>query len=111
MNLDENNQSKGVNRLDEQLLKVRYAVANNIITPAQGQAAIDQIADGYAELLAYAALTSSGIKAYQPNYDLKNIFTAGAADIALACGYLNLGDFARNYYQIYNELPSQTLKK
>lgn len=69
LNLDENNQSKGVNRLDEQLLKVRYAVANNIITPAQGQAAIDQIADGYAELLAYAALTSSGIKAYQPNYD------------------------------------------
>lgn len=82
LNLDENNQSKGVNRLDEQLLKVRYAVANNIITAEQGQAAIDQIADGYAELLAYAALTSSGIKAYQPNYDLKNIFTAGAADIA-----------------------------
>ena len=82
LNLDENNQSKGVNRLDEQLLKVRYAVANNLITAAQGQAAIGQIADGYAELLAYAALTSSGIKAYQPNYDLKNIFTAGAADIA-----------------------------
>ncbi|TCB77890.1 alpha/beta hydrolase [Acinetobacter sp. ANC 4173] len=82
LNLDENNQSKGVNRLDEQLLKVRYAVANNIITAEQGQAAIDQIADGYAELLAYAALTSSGIKAYQPDYDLKNIFTAGAADIA-----------------------------
>ena len=67
LNLDENNQSKGVNRLDEQLLKVRYAVANNIITAEQGQAAIDQIADGYAELLAYAALTSSGIKAYQPD--------------------------------------------
>ena len=82
LNLDENNQSKGVNRLDEQLLKVRYAVANNLMTAAQGQAAIDQIADGYAELLAYAALTSSGIKAYQPDYDLKNIFTAGAADIA-----------------------------
>ncbi|QDK98440.1 alpha/beta hydrolase [Acinetobacter tandoii] len=82
LNLDGNNQSKGVNRLDEQLLKVRYAVANNLMTAAQGQAAIDQIADGYAELLAYAALTSSGIKAYQPDYDLKTIFTAGAADIA-----------------------------
>jgi transcriptional regulator GlxA family with amidase domain len=32
-------------------------------------------------------------------------------EIALACGYLNLGDFARNYYQKYAELPSQTLKK
>ena len=31
-------------------------------------------------------------------------------EIALACGYLNLGDFARNCYQMYNELPSQTLK-
>ncbi|WP_151776241.1 AraC family transcriptional regulator [Acinetobacter bereziniae] len=32
-------------------------------------------------------------------------------EIALACGYLNLGDFARNYYQKFGELPSQTLKK
>lgn len=32
-------------------------------------------------------------------------------EIALACGYLNLGDFSRNYYQRYSELPSQTLKK
>ncbi|MDC4987879.1 AraC family transcriptional regulator [Acinetobacter baumannii] len=32
-------------------------------------------------------------------------------EIALACGYLNLGDFARNYYRKYGELPSKTLKK
>lgn len=32
-------------------------------------------------------------------------------EIAIACGYLNLGDFARNYYQKYGELPSQTLNK
>ena len=82
MNLDANNQSKGLNRLDEQLQQVRGAVAGGLIPPEQGQALIDQIADGYAELLAYAALTSSGIKAYQPDYDLKNIFTAGAAEIA-----------------------------
>lgn len=83
-NLDTNGVPKahGLNRLDEQLQKVRYAVTNKIITAEQGQATIDQIADGYAELLAYAALASSGIKAYQPDYDLKNIFTAGAADIA-----------------------------
>ncbi len=43
---------------------------------------IDQTADGYAELLAYAALASAGIKAQQPNYDFKQIFTSGAADIA-----------------------------
>jgi hypothetical protein len=34
------------------------------------------------ELLAYAALASVGIKAQQPNYDFKTIFTSGAADIA-----------------------------
>ena len=81
-NLDENGQPKALNRLDEQLQQIRGAVAGGVIPPAQGQALIDQIADGYAELLAYGALTSSGIKAYQPDYDLKNIFTAGAADIA-----------------------------
>lgn len=81
-NLDANGKPKAVNKLDENLLQVRYAVANNVITAAQGQAMIDQIADGYAELLAYAAFASAGIKAQQPNYDLKQIFTAGAADIA-----------------------------
>ena len=68
--------------MDEALQQVRYAVANNILTQAQGQAKIDEIADGYAELLAYAALASAGIKAQQPNYDFKTIFTSGAADIA-----------------------------
>ncbi len=81
-NLDANGKPKLVNKLDENLLQVRAAVANNILTPAQGQAKIEEIADGYAELLAYAALASAGIKAEQPNYDLKTIFTAGAADIA-----------------------------
>lgn len=64
------------------MLQVRYAVANKLITEAEGQAMIDQIADGYAELLAYAALASAGIKAQQPDYDLKAIFTSGAGDIA-----------------------------
>lgn len=81
-NLDANGKPKPVNKLDENLLQVRYAVANNVITAAEGQAMIDQIADGYAELLAYAAFASAGIKAQQPNYDFKTIFTAGAADIA-----------------------------
>ncbi|WP_436897008.1 alpha/beta hydrolase [Acinetobacter gyllenbergii] len=81
-NLDTDGKPKAVNKLDESLLQVRYAVANNILTPAQGQVKIEEIADGYAELLAYAALASAGIKAQQPNYDLKTIFTSGAADIA-----------------------------
>ena len=53
-----------------------------IINAQQADALMGQLADGYAELLAYAALTSSGIKAYEPNYDLKNIFTADAGVIA-----------------------------
>ncbi|KCX57098.1 secretory lipase family protein, partial [Acinetobacter baumannii 1146103] len=77
-NLDSNGKPKEVNKLDENLLQVRYAVANKLITEAEGQAMIDQIADGYAELLAYAALASAGIKAQQPDYDLKAIFTSGA---------------------------------
>lgn len=81
-NLDANGKPKLVNKLDENLLQVRYAVANKLLTPEQGQAKIEEIADGYAELLAYAALASAGIKAEQPNYDLKTIFTSGAADIA-----------------------------
>ena len=82
-NLDANGQPKanGLNILDDKLQQVRIAMANGL-PAAQGQALIAQIADGYAELLAYAALTSSGIKAYQPDYDLKNIFTPGAAEIA-----------------------------
>lgn len=82
LNLDANNQPKSVNRLDEQLLQIRGAVANKVVTPEQGQALIAQLANGYAELLAYAALTTSGVKAYDPNYDLKNIFTADAGVIA-----------------------------
>lgn len=82
-NLDVNGQPKanGLNILDDKLQQVRIAMANGL-PAAQGQALIAQIADGYAELLAYAALTSSGIKAYQPDYDLKNIFTPDAAEIA-----------------------------
>jgi len=81
-NLDASGKPKSLSKLDEALQQVRYAVANNILTQAQGQAKIDEIADGYAELLAYAALASAGIKAQQPNYDFKTIFTSGAADIA-----------------------------
>jgi len=84
LNVDTNGQpnAQGLNRLDEQLMQVRYAVSMGQLTGAQGQMLISQIADGYAELLAYAALTSSGIKAYEPNYDLKSIFTADAGVIA-----------------------------
>lgn len=32
-------------------------------------------------------------------------------DIALGCGYVNLGDFARLYRQQYGERPSDTLKR
>ncbi|MCH4247952.1 MAG: AraC family transcriptional regulator [Acinetobacter populi] len=37
--------------------------------------------------------------------------TQNVADIAHGCGYINLGDFARQYRLRYGELPSQTLKK
>ena len=112
-NLDTNGQPKPVSKLDESLLQVRYAVANNLLTPAQGQAKIEEIADGYAELLAYAALASAGIKAEQPNYDLKTIFTSGAADIAeLAYGRNGddgaclsySGEDAANDHIVLNEL-------
>jgi pimeloyl-ACP methyl ester carboxylesterase len=84
LNVDSSGQPKasGLNILDEQLAQVRSAVSNNLITAAAGDEKIAQIADGYAELLAYAALTASGIKAYDPSYDLKNIFTADAGVIA-----------------------------
>lgn len=82
LNVDADGVSKGVNKLDEQLLQIRYLVANNQLTPELEEAYLGQLADGYAELLAYAALTTSGIKAYDPNYDLKSIFTADAGLIA-----------------------------
>lgn len=84
LNVDVNGQPKdhGLNRLDEQLAQVRYGVSIEQLTEDEAKVFIDQIADGYAELLAYAALTSAGIKAYEPNYDLKNIFTADAGVIA-----------------------------
>lgn len=73
---------KNYNILDDKLLQVRDALSKQQINVAQSEAMIGQIADGYAELLAYAALTTSGIKAYQPDYDLKSIFTADAGLIA-----------------------------
>lgn len=82
LNVDANGASKGVSKLDEQLLQIRYLVANNQLTPEMEEAYLAQLADGYAELLAYAALTTSGVKAYDPNYDLKSIFTADAGLIA-----------------------------
>ncbi|WHR58345.1 alpha/beta hydrolase [Acinetobacter haemolyticus] len=83
-NLDDEGKPKahGLNRLDENLQQVRYAVANKILTEEQGQEKINEIAYGYAELLAYAAFASVGVKAKHTNYDYKNIFTANAAEIA-----------------------------
>lgn len=74
--------ANGLNMLDDNLQQIRYAVANNLLTAAQGQARIAQIADGYAELLAYAAFASVGIKAQQSGYDFTTIFTQDAAEIA-----------------------------
>ncbi len=82
LNVDDAGQSKGVSKLDEKLLQVRYAIEHHVLTPEEGEAALGQLADGYAELLAYAALATSGIKAYDPNYDLKAIFTSDAGGIA-----------------------------
>ena len=73
---------KTYNMLDDKLLQIRYALSQQQMTVAESEALIGQIADGYAELLAYAALTTSGIKAYKPDYDLKSNFTADAALIA-----------------------------
>ncbi len=83
-NRDESGQPKahGLNLLDENLQQVRHAVANNMMTEAQGQAMIEQIAAGYAELLAYAAFASVGMKAQLTSYDYKNIFTSNAAEVA-----------------------------
>lgn len=73
---------KTYNMLDDQLMQIRSALSKQQISVAQSEVMIAQIADGYAELLAYAALTTAGIKAYDPSYDLKNIFTGEAASIA-----------------------------
>ncbi|QCO21645.1 alpha/beta hydrolase [Acinetobacter cumulans] len=73
---------KTYNMLDDQLMQIRFALSKQQISVAQSEVMIAQIADGYAELLAYAALTTAGIKAYDPSYDLKNIFTGEAASIA-----------------------------
>lgn len=42
---------------------------------------------------------------------LKADSTSSVMDIAHACGYINLGDFARQYRQKYGELPSTTIKR
>lgn len=68
LNVDTNSRPKasGLNILDEKLAQVRFAQSKGQLTGAQAQALIDQIADGCSELLAYAALTTAGIKAYNP---------------------------------------------
>ncbi|MCU4337522.1 alpha/beta hydrolase family protein [Acinetobacter dispersus] len=78
-----------VSKLDQAIAarkQIDAAIAAGNMSPndplALAVPTIDQTADGYAELLAYAALASAGIKAEQPNYDLKTIFTPEAADIA-----------------------------
>ncbi|MDV7519724.1 lipase family protein [Acinetobacter baumannii] len=86
MNQDSN---FAVSKLDQAIRARRQidaAIAAGQMSPndplALAVPTIDKTAEGYAELLAYAAFASAGIKAQQPDYDLKAIFTLGAADIA-----------------------------
>ncbi|MFX4953733.1 lipase family protein [Acinetobacter baumannii] len=86
MNQDSN---FAVSKLDQAIRARRQidaAIAAGQMSPndplALAVPTIDKTAEGYAELLAYAAFASAGIKAQQPDYDLKAIFTSGAADIA-----------------------------
>lgn len=86
MNQDSN---FAVSKLDQAITARRQidaAIAAGQMSPndplALAVPTIDKTAEGYAELLAYAAFASAGIKAQQPNYDFKTIFTSGAADIA-----------------------------
>ncbi|MFX5413349.1 lipase family protein [Acinetobacter baumannii] len=86
MNQDSN---FAVSKLDQTIRARRQidaAIAAGQMSPndplALAVPTIDKTAEGYAELLAYAAFASAGIKAQQPDYDLKAIFTSGAADIA-----------------------------
>ncbi|HFG4555035.1 TPA: lipase family protein [Acinetobacter baumannii] len=86
MNQDSN---FAVSKLDQAIRARRQidaAIAAGQMSPndplALAVPTIDKTAEGYAELLAYAAFASAGIKAQQPDYDLKAFFTSGAADIA-----------------------------
>ncbi|HCA5034463.1 lipase family protein [Acinetobacter baumannii] len=86
MNQDSN---FAVSKLDQAIRARRQidaAIAAGQMSPndplALAVPTIDKTAEGYAELLAYAAFASAGIKAQQPDYDLKAIFTSGAGDIA-----------------------------
>ena len=86
MNQDSN---FAVSKLDQAIrarTQIDAAIAAGQMSPndplALAVPTIDKTAEGYAELLAYAAFASVGIKAQQPDYDLKAIFTSGAADIA-----------------------------
>lgn len=86
MNQDSN---FAVSKLDQAIRarkQIDAAIAAGQMSPndplALAVPTIDKTAEGYAELLAYAAFASVGIKAQQPDYDLKAIFTSGAADIA-----------------------------
>ncbi|MDA3498374.1 lipase family protein [Acinetobacter baumannii] len=95
MNQDSN---FAVSKLDQAIRARRQidaAIAAGQMSPndplALAVPTIDKTAEGYAELLAYAAFASAGIKAQQPDYDLKAIFTSGAADIA-ELAYGRIGD-------------------
>lgn len=86
MNQDSN---FAVSKLDQAIrarTQIDAAIAAGQMSPndplALAVPTIDKTAEGYAELLAYAAFASVGIKAQQPDYDLKAIFTSGTADIA-----------------------------
>lgn len=86
MNQDSN---FAVSKLDQAIrarTQIDAAIAAGQMSPndplALAVPTIDKTAEGYAELLAYAAFASVGIKAQQPSYDLKAVFTSEAADIA-----------------------------
>lgn len=61
------------------IMEVAPAALGNLVKNGQQAVAIE----AYAELLAYAAYTAVGIKAYQPNFDYQSLFSERAAKIAI----------------------------
>ncbi|RYY79021.1 MAG: alpha/beta hydrolase [Moraxellaceae bacterium] len=60
------------------ITKVAPVALGQLVAAGQQSVAVE----AYAELLAYAAYTAVGIKAYEPSYDYQNLFSARAAEIA-----------------------------
>ncbi len=59
------------------------ALAQALQGEAAGQLPVGTAREAYAELLAYAAYTAVGIKAYQPDFDYQALFSERAAKIAV----------------------------